>query len=86
MVVVAVAAVVAALAAVAWRQSTTRETMEEVARAERELAVALDEHEEVLRELVALESRSWVTPQAAIRVGLRPPAESELVITTGAGR
>ena len=86
MVVVAVTAVVAALAAVAWRQSTTRETMADIVRAERELAVALDEHEVVVRELLALESRSWVTPEAASRLGLRPPAESELVITAGVDR
>lgn len=86
MVVVAVTAVVAALAAVAWRQSTTRETMADIVRAERELAVALDEHEVVVRELLALESRSWVTPQAASRLGLRPPTESELVITAGVDR
>lgn len=86
MVVVAVTAVVAALAAVAWRQSTTRETMADIVRAERELAVALDEHEEVVRELLALESRGWVTPQAASRLGLRPPTESELVITAGVDR
>lgn len=86
MVVVAVTAVVAALAAVAWRQSTTRETMADIVRAERELAVVLDEHEVVVRELLALESRSWVTPEAASRLGLRPPTESELVITAGVDR
>ena len=84
-VVFALAAIVAALAAVAWRQSKTRETMQELARVERDLAVALDEREGVAREVVALESR-WVTAEAARRLGLRPPAESEIVITSGAAR
>lgn len=86
MFVTSLAAVVAALGAVAWRQSTTRETLEELGRAERELAVVLDEREEVARELVDLESRSWVTGQAWERLGLRPPNENELVITAGAAR
>lgn len=86
MVVFALAAVAAAMAAVAWRQSATRETMADLAGAERDLAVALDEREEVARELADLESRSWATAQAADRIGLRPPTERELVITLGAGR
>lgn len=85
-VIFALAAVLTALAAVAWRQSTTRETMEELARTERELAVANDEREEVLRDLVAIESRRNVTAEAERRLGLRPPTESELVITSGAAR
>lgn len=85
-VIFALAAVLAALAAVAWRQSTTRETMEELARTERELAVANDEREEVLRDLVAIESRRNVTVEAARRLGLRPPTGSELVITSGVAR
>lgn len=86
MIVVSLAAVVAALGVVAWRQSTTREMLEELGRADRELAVALDELEEVARELVDLESRSWVTEQAWERLGLRAPNENELVITAGAAR
>ncbi len=82
----ALAAVLGALAAVAWRQSSTRGTMEELDQADRELAVALDEREEVARELMAIESRGWVADQAVRRLGLRPPTQREVIITSGGAR
>ena len=85
-VVFALAAVLTALGTVAWRQSTTRETMEELGRAEQELAVVVDEREEAARELVAIESRQWIAREAERRLGLRPPTESEVVITSGGSR
>ena len=63
----------AALAVVAWRQSTTRETMVEIQRLDRELAVAADEREELIRELVGIEGRPWIGAEAARRLGLRAP-------------
>ena len=81
--VFALTAVLAALAAVAWRQSTTRETMEELDRAERDLAVALDEREKVARDLLAIQSRGWVAAEAARRQGLRPATEREVISTSG---
>ncbi len=74
---------VVALTVVAWRQSTTRETMEEIGRLSRELAVAADEREELARDVLGLEQRRWVVAQAARRLGLRPPREDEVVITSG---
>ncbi len=73
----------AALTVVAWRQSTTRETMEEIDRLSRELAVAADEREELARGLLGLEQRPWVVAEAGRRLGLRPPREEELVFTSG---
>lgn len=73
----------AALTVVAWRQSTTRETLEEVGRLSRELAVAADEREELARDLLGLEQRPWVVAEADRRLGLRPPREEELVFTSG---
>ena len=73
----------AALTVVAWRQSTTRETMEEIGRLSRELAVAADEREELARDLLGLEQRPWVVAEASRRLGLRPPREEELVFTSG---
>ncbi len=73
----------AALTVVAWRQSTTRETMEEMGRLSRELAVAADEREELARDLLGLEQRPWVVAEAGRRLGLRPPREEELVFTSG---
>ena len=72
-----------ALTVVAWRQSTTRETMEEIGRLSRELAVAADEREELARDVLGLEQRPWVVAEAARRLGLRPPREDEVVITSG---
>lgn len=73
----------ASLTVVAWRQSTTRETMAELDAIERELALATDEREELARELAGLESRLWIGTEAAIRLGMRPPSEQEVVITSG---
>ena len=84
--VFALAAVLAALAAVAWRQSATRETMEELDRADRELAVVLDEREEVARELIGVESWGWVAGEAGRRLGLRPATQREVIITAGGSR
>ena len=84
--IIALVAFSAALTAVAWRQSTTRETMEELDQVARELAIAADEQEELRRQLVSLEGRPWIGAEAARRLGLRAPSERELVITSGGGR
>ena len=81
--IVVAVAFLAALTAVAWRQSTTRETMVEIQRLTRELAVAADEREELARELVSLEGRPWIGAEAALRLGLRAPRDQEVVITGG---
>lgn len=73
----------AALTVVAWRQSTTRETIEEIGRLSRELAVSADEREELARDVLGLEQRRWVVAEAGRRLGLRPPREEEVVITSG---
>lgn len=82
-VVVALAAVLGALALVAWRQSKARETMANLEDVVRELAVAADEREELLRLLARVEGRSWVAAEAARRLGLRPPGDGEVVIPSG---
>ena len=73
----------AALTAVAWRQSTTRETMAGIQRLTRELAVAADEREELVRELVGLEGRPWIGAEASRRLDLRAPRDREVVIAAG---
>lgn len=72
-----------ALTVVAWRQSTTRETMEEIGRVSRELAIAVEEREESARDLLGVEHRPWVVAEAGRRLGLRPPREEEMVFMTG---
>ena len=74
------------LTAVAWRQSTARETMEALAAAERELAIAIDEREELARDLAAMETRPWIGGEAARRLGMRAPTEEEVVIASGGDR
>jgi len=76
----------AALTTVAWRQSTTRETIEEIGRLSRELAVEADEREALARNVLSLEQRRWVAAEAGRRLGLRPPREEEVVITSGGSR
>ncbi len=75
-----------ALTVVAWRQSTTRETMAEIGRLSRELAVAAEKREELARDVLGLEQRRWVVAEAARRLGLRPPREEEVVFTSGGSR
>lgn len=72
-----------ALTMVAWRQSTTRETMEEVDRLSRELSIATEEREELARDLLGVEQRRWVAAEAGRRLGLRPPREEEMVFMSG---
>ena len=81
--VVALAALLSALALVAWRQSKARETTAELEDVIRELAVAADEREELLRVLARVEGRAWVAAEAAGRLGLRPPGDGEVVLPSG---
>ncbi len=71
-----------ALAAVAWRQSATRETMAEIATLAAEIVVAADRRDELERELLRMDRR-WVVEEAGRRLGLRPPTEEEIVIAPG---
>lgn len=84
--ILALAVVLASLTAVAWRQSTARETMQELAAAERELAIVIDEREELARELAAMETRPWTGREAGKRLGMRAPTENEVVIASGVDR
>lgn len=77
------AAVVAALVTVAWRQSSAREVMEELAEVERQLELAADERELLARELMVMEGRAWVLQQSGARLGMRPPREDEFQFLPG---
>lgn len=80
---IALAAMLAALALVAWRQSTTRETMQRLQDVERELAISADAREELARQVTQLEARPRIAAEAARRLGLRPPDDHEVVIPAG---
>jgi len=82
-VILALVAFAFALTAVAWRQSTTRDTLAEIERLSRELAVAADAREELARDVLVLEERRRVVEEAGRRLGLRPPGEEEVVIASG---
>lgn len=82
-VITALAAFAFALTAVAWRQSATRDTLAEIDRLSRELAVAADAREELARDVLALQARRRVAEEAGRRLGLRPPREEEVVIASG---
>ncbi len=84
--IVALAALLVALAQVAWRQSATQETMAELDRLSERLVAAADEEGETRRRLATLEGRRWVAEQAARRLGLRPAAEGDLVVASGSLR
>lgn len=81
--VCATAAMLAALALVAWRQSTTREVMQELDEIGRDLAIAADEREELVRRATQLEARPRIAVAAAERLGMRPPSDHEVVIPAG---
>lgn len=76
-------AVTGSLAVLAWRQSTTRETLEELDRVDRAMAVHTDRREELIRELVGIEKRPWVLAEAGRRLGLRPAREREVILASG---
>lgn len=84
-VVLSVAAVLAALTTVAWRQSSARGTMKALADLERQIELARDEHEELARDLMVMEGRNWILSEAQRRLGLRSPREAELQFLPGVG-
>ena len=81
--ILAVAALLASLTVVAWRQSAARAVLAELDAAERELAELSETRSELARVLDAMEARPWVAAEAGRRLGMRAPAEHELVITSG---
>ncbi len=79
----AIVTVLAALTVVAWRQSAARAVLAELDSVERELAEVAETRAELGRAVDVMEARPWVAAEARRRLGMRPPAESELVITSG---
>lgn len=73
------AALLGALSLVTWRQARALEVMAEVERVEREISLVQAERAELERRILILESRNHVLVAARERLGLRPPAASEIV-------
>lgn len=86
LVVLALAALLAALLLVTWRQSRALEALAELEAARTERVLAEAQKEELERRIQYLESRSRVVRDAGERLGMRKPAASEIVYLQGGGR
>lgn len=82
-VALAVAALLASLSLVAWRQSRALETMEALDHVRRERSLTLAERAELERRIHYLESRARVVPAARERLGMHMPDASEIVYLPG---
>lgn len=83
LVALAVAALLAALSLVAWRQTRAIEGLAELERVRRETSLVLAERAELVRRVQHLESRGRVVPEARARLGMRTPDASQMVILFG---
>lgn len=79
----AVAALLAALSLVTWRQSRTREALVELDGIQRSLSLVEAERAEYQRRIQVLESRSRVVRDARERLDMRPPRSDEIVLLPG---
>jgi cell division protein FtsL len=82
----AVAALLAALSLVTWRQARAREALVELDRLQREISLVQAHRSELERRLQTLESRGWIVPTARARLGMRPPHADEIVLLPGGPR
>lgn len=80
----AVAALLAALSLVTWRQARAREALVELDRLQREISLVEAERAALERRVQTLEGRGWVVPAARSRLGMRPPRADEIVLLPGA--
>jgi cell division protein FtsL len=79
----AVAALLAALSLVTWRQSRTREALVELDRVQRAISLVEAERAELQRRIQVLESRGRVVRDARERLGMRNPEAGEIVLLPG---
>lgn len=74
------AAVLAALSLVTWRQSRAREVLAELDRVQREISLVQAERAELERRIQTLQSRGHVVPAARERLGLVLPDAAQIVL------
>lgn len=79
----ALAALLASLSFVTWRQSRALEVMAALDRVRQERALAVAERAELERRIQVLESRGRAVPAARARLGMHTPGASEMVILPG---
>lgn len=82
-VALAVAALLASLSLVAWRQGQALETLAELDRVRRDRTLASVEAEELRARIQHLESRSRMVPVARERLGMEMPAASRIIYLPG---
>jgi cell division protein FtsL len=75
-----------ALGLVTWRQSRTLESLASLDDLHRRISVAVAERVELERDVLALESRARVVPEARERLGMHVPEGDELVQLRGGSR
>ncbi len=79
-VALAVAAFLASLSVVAWRQARAMEELVRLDEYRQERALALSQRTELMRRIQELESRSRITAAARGRLGMIQPHDSSIVI------
>ena len=72
-----------ALGMVTWRQSRVRESLASLDELHRQMSVAVAERVELEREILVLESRARVVPEARERLGMHIPEGVELITLPG---
>ena len=82
-VAIALAALLASLSVVTWRQMRALETLEELHDLGQEIEVVLAVRKDLRGEIQYLESRGRVVPEARERLGMHNPAADEIVYLSG---
>ncbi len=82
--VLAVAALLAALSLVTWRQARALDALRDLDAVERELSLVEAERAELHRRIQTLESRGRVVPLARERLDMRTPSAGEIILLEGA--
>lgn len=82
-VALAVAALLASLSLVAWRQGQALETLAELDEVRRDRSLASVEAEELRARIQYLESRSRMVPVARERLGMKMPDAAQIIYLPG---
>ncbi len=80
------AVLLGALGMVTWRQSRALESLAVLDDLHRQVSVASAERAELERDVMVLESRARVVPEARNRLGMHVPEGAELVTLSGVSR
>jgi len=80
LVALAVAAFLASLSLVAWRQRQALDTLGDLEELQQECALEAASQEELESRIRHLESRGWVVSEAVTRLGMRQAVSSDIVL------